>query len=432
MARRAIRENNVKDILSNNWYDYFGESFIYNFKSVKITPKTDFDKMEKIYGWLNELPLVVKPDMLFGKRGVLGLVLYKKKAPGDVNWEDVKKWITEKRSKTIEIKGQPGRLTHFIVEPFIAHDEEYFIAITMGSDEDTIYISSHGGIDIEDNWDLVTKMLIPATAISDKAEKIIYECMPKDIKNRSKFGDFTTRLYKFFRDLHFTYLEINPLAMTENTIFPLDFVARIDDTAQFLVGKKWGDVEFPVGFGRELTSEEKKIKKMDENSGASLKLTVLNTDGDVWTMVAGGGASVVYADTVADFGYSKEIANYGEYSGNPTRSETKEYASTILELMTRNKSKRHKSKILIIGGAIANFTDISKTFDGIIDAMREYSEKMKSVNTQIFVRRGGPNYQEGLSKIEEAAKSMNIPIQIFGPEHHMTSTVKIALSQFEN
>ncbi len=76
MARRAIRENNVKDILSSNWYDYFGESFIYNFRSVKITPKTDFDKVEKIYGWLNELPLVVKPDMLFGKRGVLGLVLY--------------------------------------------------------------------------------------------------------------------------------------------------------------------------------------------------------------------------------------------------------------------------------------------------------------------------------------------------------------------
>jgi len=431
MARRAIREFDAKRILSDNWDNYFGKSFIYNFRSAKIGPKTNFNKIEKNCDWLKEMPLVVKPDMLFGKRGVLGLVLYKKEKPGDVSWEDVKEWIAEKRSKPIEIKGHSGHLTHFIVEPFVPHEEEYFIAITMGYDADTIYISSHGGIDIEDNWDLVTEISIPATAISDEAEKIIYENMPRDMQNRAKFGDFTTRLYKLFRDLHFTYLEINPLAMTGNIVFPLDCVAKIDDTAQFLVGKKWGDVEFPVGFGRELTAEEIKIKKMDENSGASLKLTILNPDGDVWTMVAGGGASVVYADTIADFGYSQEIANYGEYSGNPTRSETAEYASTILDLMTRKKSKRHKSKILIIGGAIANFTDISKTFDGIIDAIRKYADKMKAVNTKIFVRRGGPNYKEGLSKIKAAAESLRIPIQVFGSEHPMTSTVKTALSQFE-
>jgi len=33
-------------------------------------------------------------------------------------------------------------------------------------------------------------------------------------------------------------------------------------------------------------------------TGASLKLTILNPKGRIWTMVAGGGASVIYADTV--------------------------------------------------------------------------------------------------------------------------------------
>ena len=37
---------------------------------------------------------------------------------------------------------------------------------------------------------------------------------------------------------------------------------------------------------------------MDEKSGASLKLTVLNPKGRVWTMVAGGGGSVIYTDMV--------------------------------------------------------------------------------------------------------------------------------------
>jgi ATP citrate (pro-S)-lyase len=48
---------------------------------------------------------------------------------------------------------------------------------------------------------------------------------------------------------------------------------------------------------------------MDGKTGASLKLTVLNNKGRVWAMVAGGGASVVCANTVADYGWGHELAN---------------------------------------------------------------------------------------------------------------------------
>lgn len=40
--------------------------------------------------------------------------------------------------------------------------------------------------------------------------------------------------------------------------------------------------------------QEAYIAELDAKSGASLKLTVLNPKGRVWTMVAGGGASVIY------------------------------------------------------------------------------------------------------------------------------------------
>lgn len=52
-------------------------------------------------------------------------------------------------------------------------------------------------------------------------------------------------------------------------------------------------------------------------AGASLKLSILNPKGRVWTMVAGGGASVIYADTVGDLGFAEELGNYAEYSGAP-------------------------------------------------------------------------------------------------------------------
>jgi hypothetical protein len=125
---------------------------------------------------------------------------------------------------------------------------------------------------------------------------------------------------------------------------------------------RWGNVEFPLPFGRTMSPAENLIHRMDEKvtskawtdhmllfftawtlnlnlrgvglytttqellqyvqkllcsiflffglqsltyndctslqTGASLKLTILNPKGRIWTMVAGGGASVIYADTV--------------------------------------------------------------------------------------------------------------------------------------
>ena len=59
-------------------------------------------------------------------------------------------------------------------------------------------------------------------------------------------------------------------------------------------------------------------------------------------MVAGGGASVIYSDTICDLGFSQEMANYGEYSGDPSTEETYYYTKTILDLMTREKDPQGK------------------------------------------------------------------------------------------
>ena len=53
--------------------------------------------------------------------------------------------------------------------------------------------------------------------------------------------------------------------------------------------------------------------------------------------MAGGGASVIYSDTICDLGGGSELANYGEYSGAPSESQTFEYAKTLLSLMTKGK-----------------------------------------------------------------------------------------------
>ena len=60
-------------------------------------------------------------------------------------------------------------------------------------------------------------------------------------------------------------------------------------------------------------------------------------------MVAGGGASVIFADTICDYGEKAELANYGEYSGAPSEQQTYEYARTILSLMTKHNHDEGRS-----------------------------------------------------------------------------------------
>ncbi len=433
MAQRAIREYDGKALFAKHWNEYF-DGFHYPFKSVLVTSGDELRAKAKEHGfeWLNQEPLVAKPDMLFGKRGKNDLVLYKVEKPGDVTLEDAAKWIDEKQSHDVTLlSGQHGRLTHFIVEPFTPHtqDQEYYIAATTVGEDDVLYMSAEGGMEVEEGWDeKVNEVRIPINMNDADIEKAIRANVPEDIpvENRESFLSFAIQFYKFFRDMHFAYLEINPLVLVGNDAHILDLVARLDDTAGFMMKDKWGDIEFPTAFGMEDQSpEEKAIAEADSKSGASLKLTILNPQGRIWTMVAGGGASVVYADTIADLAGVKDLANYGEYSGGPTTGETEFYAETIFDLMTRYPDPR--GKILIIGGAIANFTDVAKTFTGIINALEKWAPKLKEHNTKIYVRRGGPNYEKGLKDMKEAAERLGLEIHVYGPETHVTDIVRMAL-----
>jgi ATP-citrate lyase beta-subunit len=445
MAQKAIREYDAKSILAKHWDKYFPD-FTYAYETVMVQNGSELLEAAKDKAWLKEKALVAKPDMLFGKRGKNGLVLFKDQKPGDVTLEKAAAWIDEKAKEKQEVyfsfdgdtpTGEPkvDMLTHFIVEPFTPHsqEEEYYISATCVGDEDVLYMSAEGGMEVEEGWDeKVTEVAFSITATEEEIAEKIKANIPADVADADKenFAKFAIGFFKAYRELNFAYLEINPFVLQGNKIELLDMVAKLDDTAGFMMVDEWGDVEFPTSFGMEEKSPEVlAIEDADAKSGASLKLTILKPEARIWTMVAGGGASVVYADTIADFAGIEDLANYGEYSGGPTTSETKFYAETLLDLMTREKDAEGRDKILIIGGAIANFTDVAKTFTGIIQAFEEYADKMKEVGVKIYVRRGGPNYEKGLKDIKEAADRLGLSIEVYGPETHVTDIVRMALEE---
>ncbi|KXN82778.1 ATP-citrate synthase, partial [Leucoagaricus sp. SymC.cos] len=410
----------------------------------------------KIPPWVLNTKLVAKPDQLIKRRGKAGLLALNK------TWPEARQWIAERAGKPQKVEAVTGTLNNFIVEPFLPHpsNSEYYVCINSQREGDRILFTHEGGVDI---GDVDAKALVLEIHVNKPfpTREVIAETLLAHVPAEKKdtLVDFLIRLYSVYVDLHFAYLEINPLVVLDAvdggqpTIHYLDMAAKLDQTAESICGPKWaiardlsvyegGDATttkgnkvsadrgppmvWPAPFGRDLTKEEAYIQKLDGSTGASLKLTVLNAEGRIWTMVAGGGASVVYSDAIAAHGYAHELANYGEYSGAPTEGQTYEYAKTIIDLITRG-TPRPDGKILIIGGGIANFTNVAATFKGIIRALKEYKNQLISHNVKIFVRRGGPNYQEGLKAMRLLGESLGVPIRVFGPDTHITEIVPLAL-----
>lgn len=416
MARKKIREYDSKRLLKEHFQRLSGREL--PIKSAQVTESTNFDELAQKEPWLTSCKLVVKPDMLFGKRGKSGLVAL------NLDLAQAATFVKECLGKEMEMSECKGRITTFIIEPFIPHNEEFYLNIVSERLGCSVSFSECGGIEIEENWDKVKTIFVPTGAcLASETSAPLVATLPLEI--RGEIQEFIKSVFTLFQDLDFTFLEMNPFTLVDRKPYPLDMRGELDDTAAFKNFKKWGNIEFPLPFGRAMSATESFIHDLDEKTSASLKFTVLNPKGRIWTMVAGGGASVIYADTVGDLGYASELGNYAEYSGAPNEGEVLQYARVVIDCATADPDGRKRA--LVIGGGIANFTDVAATFNGIIEALKEKESKLKAARMHLYVRRGGPNYQRGLAKMRALAEEIGLPIEVYGPEATMTGICKQAI-----
>lgn len=93
--------------------------------------------------------------MLFGKRGKSGLVAL------NLDLAEVAGFVKERLGKEVEMSGCKGPINTFIVEPFVPHNEEFYLNIVSERLGCSISFSECGGIDIEENWDKVRLSTLP-------------------------------------------------------------------------------------------------------------------------------------------------------------------------------------------------------------------------------------------------------------------------------
>jgi len=344
---------------------------------------------------LKELPstqnYVVKVDQGIKKRAKNKLLMVNASAPEILEF--------------IEKQGKAG-YGQFIVEPYLAHKEsdEKYLALERVREGVKVSYGEQGGVEIEANWDQVRE------GYNDFRHK------------NAELELLVKKLILLFNKYHLTLLEINPLLIINNRFYFLDLAVEVDDAALSL--PELAKVQLKPIAEKVTLPSEMEIKLLDANTPASLKYRIINPHGRIWMLLSGGGASLVLADEVADQGLGKELANYGEYSGSPTTEDTYLYTRVLLRDLL---SAKVTNKVLIIAGGVANFTDVAKTFTGIIRALSEVKTKLQAQEVKVFVRRGGPNQARGLKLMADFLKENGLYGEVLGPEKPLTEIVNFAL-----
>lgn len=349
--------------------------------------------------------LVVKAHIALGGRGKRGLVKVCD-SPADAAAQ-------AKKMLEATVEGHP--VPEVMVEEAIEYQKgtEHFVALMDTRDGLMLFLAANvGGVNIEGVWDRVKKMAVPVDANPDLtafAKSAGFD------GQADKVARFLAQLIECFWKEDAEYLEINPFVFDAGgKLIALDAVMKLDDDARFR-HEDWG-FEF-AEFGEKSPSDiEKEIKEIDGKIKGSVKLVVLKGGGKIAILPAGGGASVFTADAVVRLGGT--LANYAEYSGDPPAFAVQALSERIFRLPGITD--------VIINGGIANFTDVYKTFGGIIAAMRNCKDVLQKNKVRLWVRRGGPNESVGLPMIAKLADE-GFLIKVYDRHTGLTDVVDMAI-----
>jgi ATP citrate (pro-S)-lyase len=335
---------------------------------------------QEIEGIFPNQNLVVKVDQGIKKRGKQGLV--------KVN-------ITPSEIPDIIHGWSKLGWSNFLIEPVLEHDAsvEHYLALERVRTGWQISYSEKGGVEVESNWDQVETSIYPDASLPKPVNEFISKIIPNLEKN------------------HLVFLEMNPILLRGEVVIPLDMACEADSAGTTL----------PSIPDRTLSESEKSVALLDASTPASLKFKLINPDGRIWMLLSGGGASLVLADEVADQGMGKELANYGEYSGAPTDDDVYAYTKIILKQLL--SSNNESPKAIVVAGGVANFTDVAKTFKGLIHALNEQKAELSKAKVKVYVRRGGPNEIKGLKMMEDFLSESKLLGSVHGHADPLTLVV---------
>ena len=323
--------------------------------------------IQKVQKTFNTEDVIVKAQIHAGGRGKGGGVKYASN-------------FTKALSHTKDILGmnlvthQTGPEGKLVKKVFIteAYDikKEYYAAITLDRSKkmDVFMVSTEGGVNIEEVAEKTPEKIIktwihPMEYLSTKeAEKLAIGLnLSNNLKNNAI--EIFKNMYKCYKDMDTTLLEINPLVVTEQEkIVALDAKFNFDSNALF----RQQDVL--------------KMQDLDEEDPAELEasqfdLNYVKLEGNVGCMVNGAGLAMATMDIIKISG--GKPANFLDVGGKANADTIKNGFKIIL------KDKNVKAVLINIFGGIVRCDRVA---NGVVQAVNDLG-----LDVPVVVRLEGTN-----------------------------------------
>ncbi len=293
--------------------------------------------------------------------------------------------------------------------------QEFYLGLLFDTTKrmPVLVFSTQGGVDIEtlskeSPEKILTLEIDYLQEITPAQAGLVTQSLEIEENAKKQLQDIFTKLFTAFKRFDCKMIEVNPLVLTpSNDLIAVDCVAVLDDDAKYR-----REIEFPERTDtRKATDREIRAHQIDKDDhrGVAGK-TYLDLDGDIAILTSGGGASMTLMDALVECG--GKPANFTEYSGNPPMEKVEKLTQIVLE--------KENLSGLLIGGVIANFTDIAATLQGVVNIL-----KVVKPTYPIVIRRAGPNDDEAKKMLEEARQDFGLNIHYFDEKVPLTKAAKI-------
>ena len=267
--------------------------------------------------------------------------------------------------------GPEGRLVKKVmVGEAIDIKKEYYVAITLdrSSGKDVFMVSSEGGVEIEEvaksnPEKIIREIITPGLGLLGFQARNLSKSLGLEGKIGRQAGALFQNLYKMYRELNCSIVEINPLVLTEqDEILALDAKVNFDSNALFMHPEI---VEM-----RDLNEEDPSEVEADK-----YHLNYIKLEGNVGCMVNGAGLAMATMDIIKQVGGSP--ANFLDVGGGANVETVKNGFRIILS------DENVKAILINIFGGIVRCDRIA---NGIIEAVKELD-----LTVPVIVRLAGTN-----------------------------------------
>ena len=267
--------------------------------------------------------------------------------------------------------GPEGRLVQKVmIAQALDIAQEFYVAITLdrASGKDLFMVSSEGGMEIEEvaktsPEKIVREAVTPGLGLLSFQGRRLAKALGLTGQAARQAANMFQKLYKLYREMDASIVEINPLVVTEQgELIALDAKINFDGNALYL--------HPDVVEMRDLDEEDPAEVEAD-----AFNLNYIKLDGEVGCMVNGAGLAMATMDIIKQVGGSP--ANFLDVGGGANVETVKNGFRIILA------DKNVKAVLINIFGGIVRCDRIAK---GIIEAVKELD-----LTVPVVVRLAGTN-----------------------------------------